>query len=188
MLPATPRSRRRIRIGKHGADMTTVARRIGAAAGVLFWITLLPPQAAMAVDAQKHADIQALMQETGMLANMNRTVELMMPQVIGNLKKINANIPQAAWDDFARLGTEEFKKSLAELEEPIIAIFDKNFTDDEIKQLTVFYKTPLGQKVVTQMPVVMQQSAQLGQTWGAQVGARVAERIRAAAKQKGYEL
>jgi hypothetical protein len=56
----------------------------------------------------------------------------------------------------------------------------------EIKQL--FYKTPLGQKVVTQMPVVMQQSAQLGQTWGAQVGARVVERIRAAAKQKGYEL
>ena len=36
--------------------------------------------------------------------------------------------------------------------------------------------------------MVMQQSAELGQTWGARVGARVAERIRAAAKQKGYEL
>ena len=168
--------------------MTTVAARLGAAAGVLLWITLLQPQAAMAVDAQKHADIQALMQQTGMLANMNRTVELLLPQVIGNLKKMNANIPQSAWDDFARIGTEEFKKSLPELEGPVIAIFDKNFTDDEIKQLTAFYKTPLGQKVVTQMPVVMQQSAQLGQVWGAQVGARVAERIRAAAKQKGYEL
>jgi len=168
--------------------MTTVARRIGAAAGVLLWITLLQPPAAMAVDAQKHADIQALMQQTGMLANMNRTVELLLPQVIGNLKKVNANIPQSGWDDFARIGTEEFKKPLPELEEPIIAIFDKNFTYDEIEQLTAFYKTPLGQKVVTQMPVVMQQSAQLGQVWGAQVGARAAERIRAAAKQKGYQL
>ncbi|MBV9199846.1 MAG: DUF2059 domain-containing protein [Alphaproteobacteria bacterium] len=182
MLPA------RIRIGKLGSDMTTVAHRLGRVAGILLCVGVLQPQAAMAVDAQKHADIQVLMQETGMLANMNRTVELMLPQVIGNLKKINSNIPQAAWDDFARIGAEEFKKSLAELEEPVITIFDKNFTDDEIKQLTAFYKTPLGQKVVTQMPVVMQQSAQLGQIWGTQVGGRVAERIRAAAKQKGYEL
>ena len=168
--------------------MTTLAAHLGRTVGVLLWFTVLEPQAAMAVDAQKHADIQALMQETGMLSNMNRTVELLLPQVIGNLKKVNSNIPQSAWDDFSRIGTEEFKKSLPELQEPVIAIFDKNFTDDEIKQLTAFYKTPLGQKVVSQMPVVMQQSAQLGQVWRAQVGARAAERIRAAAKQKGYQL
>lgn len=142
----------------------------------------------MAVEGEKHADIQALMQETGMLANMNRTIDLLMPQVIGSLKKINSNIPQAVWDDFARLGSEEFKKSLTELEEPVIAIFDKNFTDEEIKELIVFYKTPLGQKVVTKLPVVAQQSAELGQAWGTQVAGRVAERIRAAAKQKGYDL
>jgi uncharacterized protein len=168
--------------------MITLAGHLGRAAGILLWISALTPQVAMAVEAEKHADIQALMQETGMLANMNRTVELLMPQVINSLKKVNPNIPQATWDDFSRLGSEEFKKSLAELQEPVITIFDKNFTDGEIKQLIAFYKTPLGQKVVTQMPVVMQQSAQLGQAWGQQVGARVAERIRAAAKQKGYEL
>jgi len=167
--------------------MTTVARRLGGIVGTLLAIAVLQPRTAIAVDAQKHADIQALMQETGMFADMNRTFELQMPQVIGNLKKKYSNIPQATWDDFARIGTEEFKKSLPEFEEPVIAILDKNFTDDEIKQLIAFYKTPLGQKVLTQMPVVMQQSEQLGQTWGAQVGARVAERIRAAAKQKGYE-
>jgi hypothetical protein len=188
-LPASPREPANEFVSvDDGVNMTTLARRLGRVAGILLCITVVQPRGAMAVDAQKRADIQALMQETGMLANMNRTVELMLPQVIGNLRKINANIPQTAWDDFTRLGTEEFKKSLTELVEPIIAIFDKNFTDDEVKQLIVFYKTPIGQKVVTQMPVVMQQSAQLGQTWGAQVGARVAERIRAAAKQKGYEL
>jgi hypothetical protein len=168
--------------------MTTLAVQLGRAAGILLLISALSPQVAMAAEAEKHADIQTLMQETGMLANMNRMVDLVMPQVISSLKKINSNIPQAIWDDFARLGSEEFKKSLPELEEPVITIFDKNFTDDEIKQLIVFYKTPLGQKVVTKLPVVMQQSAEMGRTWGAQVGARVAERIRAAAKQKGYEL
>jgi hypothetical protein len=167
--------------------MTTVARRLGGIVGTLLTIAVLQPRAAIAVDAQKHADIQALIQAAEMFADMNRTFELQMPQVIGNLKKTHSNIPQAAWDDLARLGTEEFKKSLPELEEPVIELFDKNFTDDEIKQLTAFYKTPLGQKVLTQWPVVMQQSEQLGENWGALVGARVTERIRAAAKQKGYE-
>jgi hypothetical protein len=109
--------------------MITLAGHLGRAAGILLWISALTPQVAMAVEAEKHADIQALMQETGMLANMNRTVELLMPQVINSLKKVNPNIPQATWDDFSRLGSEEFKKSLAELQEPVITIFDKNFTD-----------------------------------------------------------
>ena len=66
--------------------------------------------------------------------------------MISSLKKINPKIPQAVWDDFARLGSEEFKKSLNELEEPIIAIFDKNFTDEEIKQLIVFIRRRSGRR------------------------------------------
>jgi len=89
--------------------MSTLAAHLSRTVGLLLWFTVLQSQAAMAVDAQKHADIQALMQETGMLSNMNRTVELLLPQVIGNLKKVNSNIPQSAWDDFSRIGTEEFK-------------------------------------------------------------------------------
>jgi hypothetical protein len=164
--------------------MSSLAGHLGRVSGIAVWITALQPQVAMAVDAQKHADIQTLMRVTGMLANMNRMLEIFLPKMIDNFKKINPSIPEATWAELARLGADEFKKSVPELEEPVTAIFDENFTGQEIKQLIVFYETPLGHKVLTQMPVLMQQSATLGQKWGERVGARVAERIRAAAKQK----
>ena len=80
------------------------------------------------------------------------------------------------------------KRSLPELEEPVITIYDDNFSADEIKQLVAFYEGPVGRKIVIQLPQVMQQSVTTGQSWGQQVGARAVERIRATAKQKGYDL
>jgi hypothetical protein len=38
------------------------------------------------------------------------------------------------------------------------------------------------------MPQILQQTVAMGQAWGERVVVRVEERIRAAAKQKGYNL
>ena len=80
------------------------------------------------------------------------------------------------------------KRSLPELENPVIAIYDDNFSADEIKQLVAFYQSPVGRKIVIQLPQLMQQSVSMGQSWGQQAGARAVERIRAVAKQRGYDL
>src|SRR6516225_10241752 len=104
------------------------------------------------------------------------------------LKKQNREIPDAVWGQFTGICAEEMKRSLPELEEPIIAIYDANFSADEIKQLVAFYQSPVGRKIVIQLPQLMQQSVSMGQSWGQQAGARAVERIRALAKQKGYDL
>jgi hypothetical protein len=39
----------------------------------------------------------------------------------------------------------------------------KSFTEDELNQLTAFYQTPLGQKTLAQLPLVMQQAMAIGQ-------------------------
>ena len=168
--------------------MFDLAGRCGRIVGFVFVIGVLQPHIAAAIDAEKRADIQTLMKEVGTLASIDRAVDLMMPKVISNFKKVNPSIPEATWEELSRVGLDELKKSLPELQEPLIAIFDANFTAEEVKQLIAFYGTPLGRKVVTQMPSVMQQTVALGQAWGERIGPRIAERIRAAAKQKGYNL
>ena len=80
------------------------------------------------------------------------------------------------------------KKSAPELKEPLITIYDTNFTTDEIKQLVAFYTSPVGRKLATQLPEIMQQTVVMAEAWGQRVGARVEERIRTVAKQKGYNL
>jgi len=155
---------------------------------VIVLITGLQTHGVAAMDAEKRANIEALLKDTGMLANMSRLIDLLVPQIMGSLKKENREIPDAIWDEFTGICTEEMKRSLPQLEEPVITIYDDNFSADEIKQLVAFYQSPVGRKIVIQLPQLMRQSVTMGQSWGQQAGARAVERIRAAAKQKGYDL
>ena len=54
------------------------------------------------------------------------------------------------------MGWESIKKDIAK-------IYMKNFTDDEIKELIAFYKTPIGQKVATLVPVIGVEAAMIGE-------------------------
>ena len=168
--------------------MARIVGYCGRLVAVVVLIAVLQTHDAAAMDVEKRANIEALLKDTGMLANMNRVIDLLIPQIIGGLKKQNREIPDAVWDQFTGICAEEMKRSLPELEEPIIAIYDANFSADEIKQLVAFYQSPVGRKIVIQLPQLMQQSVSMGQSWGQQAGARAVERIRAVAKQRGYDL
>jgi len=118
-----------------------------------------------------------------------------MKNLLGHCGKVIAiacwmtvKIPEATWNELILLAEDEMKKSAPELKEPLITIYDSNFTTEEIKQLVAFYSSPVGHKIATQMPQILQQTVAMGQAWGERVVARVEERIRAAAKQKGYNL
>ena len=168
--------------------MARIVCYYGRFVAVVVLIAGLQTQSVAAMDAEKHANIEALLKDTGMLANMSRVIDLLTPQIMGSLKKQNLKIPDAVWEEFTRICAEEMKRSLPELEEPVIAIYDANFSNEEVKQLVAFYESPVGRKIVIQLPQLMQQSVSMGQSWGEQAGARAVERIRAAAKQKGYDL
>jgi len=168
--------------------MTKIVCYCGRIAAAIMIISLVQTQGVAAMDAEKRANIEVLLKGNGMLANMPQIIDLLIPQIIGDFKKINSEIPDKIWDEFTKVGIAELKRSLPELEEPVIAMYDANFSADEIKQLVVFYQSPVGRKIVVQLPQLAQQMMAMGQTWGERAGARAVERIRAAAKQKGYEL
>ncbi len=52
--------------------------------------------------------------------------------------------------------------SWAALQEDFVRLYAGAFTEDEVKQLVTFYKTPVGKKTLQQMPKLMQQGAELG--------------------------
>ena len=45
-----------------------------------------------------------------------------------------------------------------------------------------FYQTPLGKKLVSTLPQIMQESMQVGQSWGKEVGDKIYNSL----KEKGY--
>lgn len=54
------------------------------------------------------------------------------------------------------MGWESIKKDIAK-------IYMKNFTDDELKELIAFYKTPIGQKTAALVPIIATEGANIGE-------------------------
>ena len=52
--------------------------------------------------------------------------------------------------------------SWASLEGDFIRIYTDAFTEEELKQLTVFYKTPVGKKSIRLMPEMMKKGGEIG--------------------------
>ena len=50
------------------------------------------------------------------------------------------------------------------LKEDLITLYVQAFTEDELKQLTTFYQSPLGQKAADEMPQLVNAGTQLGIT------------------------
>lgn len=48
------------------------------------------------------------------------------------------------------------------LEPQLIQMYEKHYTTEELKGLTEFYSSPLGQKTISTMPALMAEGAQLG--------------------------
>jgi hypothetical protein len=52
----------------------------------------------------------------------------------------------------------------------MVPVYQKHFTAEDIDGLLKFYRSPLGQKVITEMPSTMAEGMQIGQQWGQQRG------------------
>ena len=113
-----------------------------------------PSQANPSIDPVKEADIRSLMElvgardlvQDGASAAIEQSRERLIASVPNNDKG------QAFVNAFAASYQKRF--SVDEVTDQLVAIYDKHFTDDEIKGLLQFYGSPLGQKVAGEMPKI----------------------------------
>ena len=122
------------------------------------------------VDPVKEADIRELLQVTsaGTLAtqSMDEMEKTIRPLVSRSLP------PGEYREKLVDLFFEKFraKRTPDQLVDLIVPIYDKYYSDDEIKSLIQLYQTPLGQKMLTVLPKVMAESQAAGGRWGQDLG------------------
>jgi uncharacterized protein len=121
-------------------------------------------------DPVKAADIQRLIEVTGMKSLMEQTMSAMESSIRPNLE---GSLPPGEYR--ARLIDLFFQKfqtkiSIQDFLDMAAAAYDKYLSDDDIKGLTQFYQTPLGQKTLTILPKLtvdlQSQGMQKGQAAG----------------------
>lgn len=97
-------------------------------------------------------------------------------RMVGSFKNNYPNVPEAFWNDFLK----EFNSDV--LINMIIPIYDKYYTESDIKELTEFYQSPLGKKMIATMPQIAEESMQVGQVWGKEMGEKIFTNL----KEKGF--
>jgi hypothetical protein len=122
------------------------------------------------IEPAKATDIRRLLELTGVKALATQTMDSMME----GIKPLLANsLPPGEYREklvdlfSARFRTKADPQHLVEL---AIPIYDKYFSNDEIKGLIQFYETPLGQKAIRLLPTVVAEMQKEGKQWGEGLG------------------
>jgi len=109
---------------------------------------------ASSIDPVKEADIRSLMELVGardmVQDGANNAIEQSREKLIATVP--NNDKGQAFVSAFA--ANYQKKLDVDQITEQLVGIYDKHFTDDEIKGLLQFYGSPLGQKVAAEMPKI----------------------------------
>jgi hypothetical protein len=117
----------------------------------------------------KEASIRRLMEITGAQERGKQVEEMMLQQLKPLLEK--SLPPGDRAQKIVAIFLEKFQARFkaTDLLEPIVPIYDKYFTDDDIHGLIQFYESPLGQRVVKILPQVAQESFVVGVALGKKI-------------------
>ena len=125
-----------------------------------------------APETQKIKNIRKIMVLTG----SGKLGIQVIQNMVTSFRTSYPNVDATFWDDFLK----EVKPE--DLVNMVIPVYDRNFTDEEIDGMLAFYSSAVGQKVLSKLPVVLQESMQVGQAWGQELSKKILQRL----QQKGY--
>jgi uncharacterized protein len=75
-----------------------------------------------------------------------------------------------------------------EIGEQMAKIYANDFTEQELKDLVTFYKTPLGQKLLTQEPITVQASMNYMGQWAQTFSGTIMDEFRSEMKKRGKPI
>lgn len=120
-------------------------------------------------DSLKKERIRELISLWGTEKAAMQRVELMTAAI----EKANNNKPDPIWNEVVK----EIKGE--DLVELIIPIYNKYYTEDDINQLLEFYRTDLGKKVLSVLPLISKETTEASIEWGKILARRVIDRKKA---------
>ncbi|RPE12994.1 DUF2059 domain-containing protein [Chitinophaga lutea] len=127
-----------------------------------------------AASAQSMAKAESV-KELAALTGMRQLMVQMMDQLFAQFKAQMPDVGDTAW--------AEMRKEIVvdELLEMMVPVYQKNFSEEEMREMIGFYKTPLGQKMIQRLPSVMREAGEMGNVWGQNTAKRMLKRL----KEKG---
>lgn len=100
-------------------------------------------------------------------------------QMFTMFKQQYTNVDADVWKELEK---EFSRTSIDDLTKKLVPIYAKYMTQEDLIAMINFYETPIGKKYAKNTPLIMQESMQVGQEWGMEIGQKFAEKM----EKKGY--
>jgi hypothetical protein len=123
--------------------------------------------------AEKREAILRLLDMTQPTAIAMQTRDAILQQ----MKRMFPTVPEALWQELA----SEFK--MEEFRELVIPIYARHFSLEDLNALIAFYSTPMGQRVIHELPAIAGESMAIGAQWGQAKAREMVQRLQA----QGYQ-
>ncbi len=152
---------------------------VSAAPQGAFALDQASPAQAKPIDPVKDSDIRSLMELIGAHDLVQDAVSNSSEQY---REKLLATVPNNdKGQAFVTSFIESYQKKfdVDQLTEQLIVIYDKHYTDDEIKTLLQFYGSPVGQKVAAEMPKITREIQGASRTTGAKAAKEALQALKA---------
>ena len=127
------------------------------------------------VDNSYKSTLKKMLQVAGSEETFNTAIK----QMFSMYKQQKTNVPDSIWVD---LEQEMSKTSIDDLVNMILPVYQKYLTEADLNGIIEFYQTPIGKKYAEKTPLIMQESIQVGQQWGMEIGKKFEDKL----KKKGY--
>jgi len=126
------------------------------------------------VSPEKRKEIEKMLRLTG----VEKLSEQIANQMLTSLRTQLPQVPETFWTKFQQ------KMNTRDLIEKIIPVYDKYYTIEDLKAINAFYETSAGQKVISALPQLMQETLKIGEEWGQKIGQEAAEEAEKELKEK----
>jgi uncharacterized protein len=137
-----------------------------------------------AIDPDKEADIRSLMELVGARDMVQDGIDTSTDQYRERLLATVPNNEKGQAFVNAFVDAYQKKVDVDHVSDQLVGVYDRHFTDDEIKGLLQFYGSPLGQKVAAEMPKISREI----QTQSRAAGAKAAKEALQALKEQNPDV
>jgi uncharacterized protein len=138
-------------------------------------------------DAERLTAAKELFVAMGSEAQFATVVDTMTAGMAGIIKQQHPTKGAEIDDVFGKLKAK-FKSRSSEIVDMAAPLWAERFSVAELKEVTKFFQSPIGRKVIAEQPGIMQKSMQMGMVWGQRIGQEVEAEARAELKKRGIDL
>jgi hypothetical protein len=146
-----------------------------------------PTRAQQQPSASHLAAAKELVSVVGAARQFDSIVTGVIVQVASNFLQSNSALAKDL-NETVELLVGEFHPRRDEMQNEIIRLYASRLTEQEIKDVLTFYKSPLGKKMLNESQYVLNESINRAEVWATKFREEVAVRLRAELKKRGHNL